>query len=331
VPAITFAATANCVRYVGGEVIFADVDPDTGLMTPGTFAAALARAGEAKAVFPVHMNGPCADMEAIAAFARARGLAIVEDASHALGTTYALRDGGRAAVGECRHSDLCVFSFHPVKTVAMGEGGALTAREAALARRLALLRTHGIERDADRFVDRDAATAPDGSINPWYQEQQLLGLNYRATDLQCALGLSQLAKLDRFKARRAALVARYRERLASLAPLARPLPVAPGVDPAFHLMVVLIDFAAAGTSRAAVMRRLRDAGVGSQVHYLPVYRHPFHAAGYGGQRLPGAEAYYARCLSLPLWVGLADADVDRVVDALAAALGAGARRAAGSR
>ncbi len=320
VPAVTFAGTANAVRHTGAEVVFADVDADTGLLTAATLTEALTRAGAGvRAVYPVHLAGQCVDMVAIGAICRPRGLALVEDAAHALGTVVSGPDGPEA-VGGGTVGDMTIFSFHAVKTVTTGEGGAVTTADAALAERVRLLRNHGIVRAPDGFRDRDLGFAPDGRPNPWYYEIAEIGFNYRLTDVQCALGLSQLAKLDRFVARRAALVERYRRVLAPLAPLVRPMPAVAGCRPGWHLFVALIDFAAAGVDRGTVMRRLADAGIGSQVHYMPLHLHPYYRERHGAQRLAGAEAYYARALSLPLHPGMEDADVDRVVAALGAAL-----------
>lgn len=326
VPTITFLATANAARYVGAEVIFADVDAETGLMTAETLTAALAGAGGApvRAVIPVHLGGQAAPMAEIAAVARGRGLAIAEDACHAVGTTYGVDRGAPVPVGACWHSDMAVFSLHPVKTMTMGEGGVITTAEETVARRLRRLRSHGMTAARADLVNDDLAFDASGEVNPWYYEMPEIGFNYRATDIQCALGLSQLRKLDRFIARRRALVDRYDGQLAPLAPTVRPVGRVAGVAAAWHLYGVLIDFLAAGTTRGAVMRRLRDAGIGSQVHYIPVHEQPYYRRRYGRRRLPGAEAYYARALSLPLFPAMADEDIDRVVDALRQALEDGA-------
>lgn len=318
VPSITFAATANAVRYVGGEVIFADVDPSTGLMRAQHFEAALKRADSRKlrAVIPVLLGGQGADALEIAEIASKRGIKVVEDASHAIGGNYRTR-GREFTVGACGHSDLTTFSFHPVKTVAMGEGGAVTTNSKSYARRLSRLRTHGIERDPDHFIDRNMAFAGDGMANPWYYELQELGFNYRATDIQCALGASQLRKLRRFVQRRAELVARYDNLLAKKVPAARPIGRTLGFAPGWHLYVVQIDFAALGRDRAEVMRALHERGIGTQVHYVPLHRQPYYRARYGEQSLPGAERYYATALSLPLFPDLKDCEQDRVVAALA--------------
>jgi UDP-4-amino-4,6-dideoxy-N-acetyl-beta-L-altrosamine transaminase len=318
VPSMTFLATANAARFVGAEVAFADVDPDTGLLTEATLAAALERAKRAgrsvKAVSAVHLAGRTAPMRAIAALAD--GLHVVEDACHALGTTY--DDGGsQARVGDGRHGTVATFSFHPVKTIAVGEGGMVTTNDAALAARIRLARNHGMTRDPDAFGDLAAALSPDGKINPWYYEMQEPGYNYRLPDILCALGLSQLAKLARFVARRRALAAHYDAALAPLAPLVRPVPPVAGCNPALHLYVVLIDFEGIGLTRGQVMARLRARGIGSQVHYIPVHRQPYYRNRYGDLALPGAESYYRRALSLPLFPSMSDADVTRVVDAIA--------------
>ena len=321
VPSMTFLATANAARFTGAEVIFTDVDPDTGLMRADDLAAALdANTGaRIKAVFPVHMAGQTEDMEAIAEIAGSRGLPIVEDACHALGTTRR-RSGGDRPVGCCDWSDMATFSFHPVKTIACGEGGMVTTKDDDLAARLKLLRNHGMSRDASAFSRPEDAFDENGSANPWYYEMAETGFNYRLSDIHAALGLSQLGKLDLFAARRRALAARYDAALLEFAPLLRPIGRTGGCEPAWHLYPVLIDFDALSIDRAALVARLRDTGIGTQVHYIPVHWQPYYRERNGAQSLPGAEAYYRRTLSLPLYPAMTDADVDRVVEALALAL-----------
>jgi dTDP-4-amino-4,6-dideoxygalactose transaminase len=308
VPSITFLATANCARYVGAEVVFADVDPQSGLMTPDTLAEAMGRLGgrRLRAVNPVHLRGDAVELPALAALAAEAGAVLVEDAPHALGTT-ATFGNVTETIGDVRHAAMATFSFHPVKTIATGEGGMVTTNDAALAERLRTLRSHGMVR-------------PQGA-DPWWYEMPEPGFNYRLPDILCALGLSQLAKLPRFAARRRALAAAYEAKLAPLAPLVRPAARPAWSDPVLHLMTVLIDFDAAGRSRREVVEALKAKGVGSQVHYIPVHRQPYYRGLYGDLRLPGAEAWYARCLSLPLYPGMADSDVDRVIAALREALG----------
>jgi len=307
-PTTTFLATANCARYVGAEVVFADVDPLSGLMTPATLEDALDRLGgrRLRAVLPVHLRGDAAELPALARLAAGAGAVLVEDAAHALGTAMDF-GAGPETVGDGRRSAMTTFSFHPVKTIATAEGGMVTTSDHRIAERLRRLRSHGM-------------TRPDGGPAWWYEMPEI-GFNYRLPDVLCALGLSQLAKLDRFAARRRALAAAYAAALAELAPLVRPAVSPAWSRPVPHLMTVLIDFEAAGRDRAAVIEALRARGVGSQVHYIPVHRQPYYAERYGPLDLPGAEAWYARCLSLPLYPAMTEADVARVVEALKAALG----------
>ena len=307
-PSITFLATANCARYVGADVVFADVDPDTGLMTPETLAQAIARVGDRRlrAVLPVHLRGDACDLPGLEALARDAGAVLVEDAPHAVGTTMTFGNTSEI-VGDVRHSAMATFSFHPVKTIATGEGGMITTNDPAIAARLKVLRSHGMVR-------------PEG-CDPWWYEMPEPGFNYRLPDILCALGLSQLKKLPRFAARRRALGAAYAEALAPLAPVVRIADQPAWSDPVLHLMVALIDFEAAGKSRRDVVEALKARGVGTQVHYIPVHRQPYYRRLYGELNLPGAEAWYARCLSLPLYPGMEDGDVAMVAAALKDVLG----------
>ncbi len=325
VPAVTFLATANAARYVGAEVAFADVDPDTGLMGPEQAAAAMERAERAgwrvRALAPVHFAGQTADMAGLGALGARHGLALIEDACHAIGSVDLMPDGRALPVGSGAFGTLTAFSFHPVKTIAAGEGGAVTTNDPDLAARLRRFRNHGMERDPAEFEDREAAFDESGSANPWYYEMAEPGFNYRLTDIHSALALSQLTRLDAFVERRRRLMDLYAERLAPLAPLVQPAVRVPWCRPAWHLCAVRIDFAAAGRTRARVMADLRARGIGTQVHYIPVHRQPYWRKRCGDLALPGADAHYARTLSLPLFPAMADADVDRVAAALAETLG----------
>jgi UDP-4-amino-4,6-dideoxy-N-acetyl-beta-L-altrosamine transaminase len=324
VPTMTFAATANAARLAGAEIVFADCDPDSGLLQLVHFEAALAqskRTGKrAAAVFPVDLAGQCADLETLAACARHEGLAIVEDSCHALGTRYQRHDTSWTTVGGCADSDITVFSFHPVKNIAAGEGGAALTRMPDLARRLAMFRNHGVNRDAAQFSDKEAGFES-AQANPWYYEMTALGLNYRLSDINCALAKSQLGKLEQFAAARRRLAARYDAQLAAFAPLLRPIARSVHCRPAWHLYSVLIDFDQSGTTRGQLMRALEERGIRTQVHYIPVHRHPYYRDRYGALSLPGAEAYYRRTLSLPLFAGMDEDDVDYVVENIAGLLG----------
>lgn len=316
VPSITFLATANAIRMTGAEVVFADVDGGTGLMTPQTLDEAVSRSRAAglslKVCVPVHLNGKLCDVPALADLASRWQARIVEDACHALGI---------GDIGACRHSFAACFSTHPVKAITTCEGGVVTTRDAEAAHRMRSLRSHGMEREPERLQARDLATE-DGSVVPWYYEMQALGWNYRLPDVLCALGRSQLAKLPAFQQRRRHLARLYDDLLAPLAPLVKPVH-RDGSAHGWHIYAVQIDFAAAGVSRRKVMEYLRDKGIGSQVHYQPVHQQPYYRDRYGDMKLPGSEAYYARCLSLPFHPGLTEDDPARVVEALAGPLGRG--------
>jgi UDP-4-amino-4,6-dideoxy-N-acetyl-beta-L-altrosamine transaminase len=318
VPTLTFLASANCARYAGAEVIFADVNPDTGLMEAGHLAAALERApkGSVKAVIPVHLAGQCCDTPAIAKLATSHGIAVIEDACHAVGGIAP----DNSIVGSCAASVATCFSFHPVKTVATGEGGAVTTNDAKLDSAMRTIRNHGMVRQPKEPIMPEYGLGADGQPNPWYYEMPDVGWNYRLSDIHAALGRSQLRKLPAFVAQRATLVARYDAAFAKHANRIRPLSRVGG-KPGWHLYVVQIDFAAIGKDRASVMRTLSARGIGTQVHYLPVHLQPYYQRRYGRQTLPGAESYYASCLSLPLFPTMTDADVDRVVNTLTDVIG----------
>jgi UDP-4-amino-4,6-dideoxy-N-acetyl-beta-L-altrosamine transaminase len=316
VPAITFLSTATAARMCGAEVIFADVDPSTGLMTPETFLEALAAApGPVKVALPVHLGGRLADMAGLGAVAGEAGVLLVEDCAHAIGSRR-----GEERAGACARSAASCFSFHPVKTIAAGEGGAVTTNDGELAARIGRLRNHGVTRDEALLTDADLSLNDEGQRHPWSYEQLELGFNARMTDLEAALALSQLGKLDRFIGRRAALAAAYDRMLTPLAPWVRPVQAGADEAPSLHLYQVLIDFGAIGKSRDQVVRSLVEQGIGCQVHYIPLYRQPYFKARYGPMRLTGAEAFYAAVLALPLFPAMADGDVERVLRALAATL-----------
>ncbi len=319
VPAVTFLATATAARFCGADVIFADVDPRTGLMSADHLEAAIAGTrGAPRAVLPVHLGGRLCAMPYIAAVAHAAGAVVVEDACHALGG----RDDSGAAIGACAHSDAAAFSFHPVKTLATGEGGMVTCNDSVRAERMRRLANHGVTKEVDMFRDEALSLDEAGEPNPWSYEQIELGFNYRMNEMEAALGLSQLSKLDIFVSRRHKLAALYDAALEPLRPAVEAI-LDRGGGAALHLYQVLIDFEALGVDRATAMRRLAALGVHTQVHYIPVYRQPYFRARYGVQRLPGAEAFYDRVLALPLFPAMRDGDVKRVVAALADALGLG--------
>jgi UDP-4-amino-4,6-dideoxy-N-acetyl-beta-L-altrosamine transaminase len=308
VPTLTFLATANVVRMAGAEVVFADVDPNTGLLTAETFEAAIATKknnGRVRAAIPVHLNGQICDLRILEQIANKHQIALVEDACHAL---------GERNVGATEHSVAACFSTHPVKAIATGEGGVVTTAEENFAARLRQLRSHGMTRTPSNFKNTDLAFS-NGTPNPWYYEMQEIGWNYRLPDVLCALGISQLRKLDRFATRRREIAALYERLLMPLASAIRPVSGANAVH-GWHLYAVRIDFQSLGIKRAHFMKALREEGIGTQVHYIPVHKQPYYRQLYGEISLPGADAYYQGCLSLPLFPSMSDEDVERVVSAL---------------
>jgi UDP-4-amino-4,6-dideoxy-N-acetyl-beta-L-altrosamine transaminase len=309
---ITFVASANCALYCGAKVDFVDIDPLTSNLCAKALERKLAvaeREGHLpKVVVPVHMCGLPCDMEAIHHLARRYGFKIVEDASHAIGGRYK-----GEPVGSCRYSDITVFSFHPVKIITTAEGGTAVTRDAALAERMARLRSHGITRDASQMTHE-----PDG---PWYYQQIELGFNYRMTELQAALGASQMQRLDEYVARRHRLARRYDSLLADL-PLAVPRGHPDGHS-ALHLYVIRLDLERIAVGRREVFNSLRDQDIGVNVHYIPVHTQPFYRKmGFQPGQFPEAECYYAQAISLPMYATLNEAQQDRVVSALRKALAA---------
>ena len=299
--AITFAASANCAAYVGATPRFADIDPVTWNVSAQTLAAGLTE--RTRAVVPVHFTGlplPMAELRA----AVGPDMTIIEDAAHAVGAYT-----GDEIVGACRHSDMAIFSFHPVKGFTTGEGGLVTTRDERLRDELAKFRTHGITPGDD----------PDDGA--WFQEQHLLGFNYRLTDLQAALGSSQLRRLEDFIVRRNAIADRYRAAFEGYAPLRMPAAAPGGGRHAHHLFVVHCHDGA--PARRALYEGLREREIFAQVHYVPVYRHPYYRETYGYERglCPAAEDYYAGCLSLPCFPDLTEDEQDVVVTAVKEILG----------
>jgi UDP-4-amino-4,6-dideoxy-N-acetyl-beta-L-altrosamine transaminase len=307
---VTFVATANAALYCGADVRFVDIDPASYVLDLDRLAEDLTQAERAgrlpKIVVPVHLAGQSCDMERLAGLARRYGFKVVEDASHSIGARY-----HDQPVGDCRFSDICVFSFHPVKIITTAEGGAATTRDAELARKMELLRSHGIT--------RDPALMHNSPHGPWYYEQVALGYNYRMTDLQAALGASQMTRLADFIAARHARRAVYDRDLQGL-DLQLPFQAA-GQHSALHLYPILVN-ATSRLDRAALFAALRAAGIGVNMHYLPVYRQPYYVArGFAQDQCPVADDYYARALSIPLYATLSPADQAHVIATLHQLLG----------
>jgi UDP-4-amino-4,6-dideoxy-N-acetyl-beta-L-altrosamine transaminase len=307
---ITFVASANCGLYCGATVDFVDIDPRTYNLCPIALERKLIDAERAgclpKIVVPVHLCGQPCDMQRLCELADRYGFRLVEDASHAIGGKYK-----GEPIGNCRYSDITVFSFHPVKIITTAEGGMAMTDDEQLALRMNLLRSHGITRDPGLMTQE-----PDG---PWYYQQIALGFNYRMTDIQAALGLSQMERIDAFLERRNTLADRYDHLLADL-PLTTPWQH-PDSYSARHLYVVRLKLDRVPAGHRSVFEKLRAQGIGVNLHYIPVYSQPYYRdLKHANQDFPEAERYYSEAISLPLYPGLTDAEQDQVVEALRKAI-----------
>ena len=298
----TFLSSANCMIYNGIKPVFADIDSQTYNIDPVEIEKLIT--DKTKLLIPVHFAGLSCDMEKISKIAKKDGLHVIEDAAHAIGSQYA--DG--SYVGNCKYSDMTVFSFHPVKTITTGEGGAVTTNNEKLYKKLLMLRSHGTTKDPELLTVNPG---------PWYYEMHMLGFNFRMTDMQGALGYSQLQKLPFFKARRREIVAKYNQAFSDMKYLKTPYEP-PNICSCFHLYVTQVDFNALGKSRSCVMQELKEKGVGTQVHYIPVPIQPYYKEkfGYKNGDYPKAEAYYEKELSLPLYPGMSDVDVNLVINSI---------------
>ena len=288
----TFLASANCLLYNNIKPIFADINPDTYNIEPNEIGKKITP--NTKVIIPVHFAGLSCDMERI-------NIRVIEDAAHAIGSCYA--DG--SPVGNCKYSDITVFSFHPVKTITTGEGGAITTNDESLYKRLLQLRSHGVTKDTESLTQNPG---------PWYYEMHSLGFNYRMTDMQAALGYSQLLKLEHFRERRQSIVDRYNEAFDGIPHIKLPYRNFEQIS-CFHLYVLQIDFEKIGITRKDFMKKLVDKGIGTQVHYIPVHTQPYYKKHYGYKTgdYPIAEQYYEMALSLPLHLSMTDVDVDKVI------------------
>jgi len=306
---ITFVSSANAARYCGGDVLFADIDSETINMSPVALREVLSRNSNVKAVIPVHFAGLPCDMVAIKNLADNAGAVVIEDAAHALGATYP--NGKR--VGCCENSLMTIFSFHPVKAIAAGEGGMITTNDEATYRKLIRSRSHGINKlDDPLLVEAEAFT--DGEQNPWYYEMQELGFHYRITDIQCGLVLSQLKKLDSFISRRRELVKNYDLAFTKMNNFLASAQTTGRDQSGHHLYVLRIDFKKFALTRSQVMKKLKEYGIGSQVHYIPVPIHPYYKKlGYNMNDYPNAQDYYIEALSIPLFHDLTSDEQKKVI------------------
>lgn len=291
---LTFAASANCVLYCGGTPVFADVDPKTYNIDPEDIRRKIT--DRTKAIIAVHLAGQPCDMDAIHSIAREYGLIVIEDGAHALGSVYKGKKVGSM-------SDMTTFSFHPVKPITTGEGGMIVTDNEDFYKKMILFRSHGITRDDSMMTRNDG---------PWFYQQFDLGYNYRITDIQCALGCSQMKKLDRFLARRKEIVARYNEAFADCDNIITPYQLS-DTESGWHLYIVQVK----NCDRRQVFENMREKGIGVNVHYIPVYMHPYYQEhGYENVHCANAEEIYSHIISLPLYPGLTFEQQDYVIDAL---------------
>ena len=306
---ITFVASANCALYCGATIDFVDIDPLTYNLSIERLSEKLSDAKKSgrlpKVVIPVHLSGQSCSMEGIFKLSQQYGFRVIEDASHAIGGRYQ-----NQPIGNCRYSDITVFSFHPVKIITTGEGGMAVTNSSVFAKKMRLLRSHGITRD-----EGDMENVPDG---PWYYEQIQLGFNYRMTDIQAALGVSQMARVDAYVAQRHEIAARYDKLLVGL-PL--QVPVHDQDYSAFHLYVIRLKLDLIGRTHHDVFVSLREQGIGVNLHYIPVHTQPYYREmGFAYGDFPEAERYYCEAISLPIYPGLSDNDINKVMEALKVAI-----------
>lgn len=295
---VTFAASANCALYCGAKPVFADIKADTYNIDPEQIEQKITE--KTRAVIPVHFTGQPCEMEEITRIAKKHGLLVIEDGAHALGAAYKNQKIGSV-------SDMTIFSFHPVKHITTAEGGMVLTDDEGLYRKLSLYRTHGITRNADWMEETpDFLTGQEGA---WYYQQTELGYNYRISDMQCALGITQMKKLERFVARRKEIAARYDKAFADEEGIITPKQQE-GCDNSYHLYVIQVT----KRPRKEVFEALRAAGIGVNVHYIPVYKHPYYQHhGYADVCCPNAETYYSRAISLPMYPLLTDKEQERVI------------------
>lgn len=302
----TFVASANCARYCLADVDFVDIDPRTYNLSILALEQKLIQAAQSntlpKVILPVHFAGQSCNMESIAALAKTHGIYVIEDASHALGGSY---HGHK--VGACKFSDMAIFSFHPVKMITTGEGGMIVTDRLDLYQKLKQLRSHGIVQDPSLMAKKNP--------NPWDYEQQTLGFNYRLTDIQAALGLSQLQRLDQFVTRRQALSNRYQDKLQDL-PIQQPIALS-STQSSHHLYVIRLKLDKIDRSKQEIFTMLRERGIGVQIHYIPVHTQPYYRElGFDWGDFPEAESYYQEAISLPIHYDLSDEEQSYIIQTL---------------
>jgi len=322
---ITFIADANVVRLVGAQIEFSDIILSSGNIDLKKIRSLLERRPEIRVLLLVHFAGHPLDMIEMGKIAEDFDVKIIEDGCHALGARYLDKNGRLRNVGSCEHSIMTTFSFHPIKSITTGEGGAITTNSLKLYRRLLKLRSHGVTKEPDDFLNVDLSTTVIDGVsvtNPWYYEMHELSTNYRLTDFQCALGLSQLSRIDLMIESRNRIANAYYEELSrSLRDVVTPLTVDHGIRHAYHLFVVRINFSRIAGGRAAIMRFMMDKGIQTQVNYLPIYHHPYYRRYLNEPpTMVSAETYYSECLSLPIFPSMTSSDVIEILNCLREAI-----------
>ena len=325
---ISFVASSNCILYLQGKPVFADIKEDTYNINPEEIEKKIT--SKTKAIIPVDFTGQPVNLERIYQIAKKHSLVVIEDASHALGAKYRLM-GKWVKVGSCAHSDMTTFSFHPVKNITTGEGGAVTTNNEEFYEKLLLFRNHGITKNPDRFINKDLAFGFTSYVlrltshvsrltshlsPPWYYEMQELGYNYRLTDFQCVLGISQLKKLNKFLEKRKQIVKKYNRAFKEVEEIIIPYEK-PDVKSAWHIYVIRLKLNKLKASRREIFETLRKKNIGVQVHYIPIYYQPYYEKlGYKKGICPKAEKYYEEAITLPLFPGMKEKDVGSVINAV---------------
>ena len=318
---ISFVASANCAKFVGAEVVFADIDSKTACISPKfckrLLEEAVSDGNPIKAVVTVDLAGHPCDMEAFAQLKAEYGFTWIQDSCHSLGASWADKEGRVWQIGESEKPDMTVFSFHPVKNITTGEGGAIVTHSEILDANLKQFRTHGITKNSALFLNKKDSISSEGEINPWYYEMQSLGYNYRMTDIQAALGTSQIKRLKKYILRRNEIIDIYKQKLCKLNNISF-IQADKNIYHAYHLAVLKIDFVAVGKTRAKVMNELKLKGIGTQVHYTPIPMMPFYVQNNNCNLsdFPNALDYYNTALSIPCFPTMTDEDVNRVCKAI---------------
>ena len=316
VPAITFVATANAAIMCGANVIFADVDPQTGISERKNFEEAYNKAKnkglKVKAFVTVHLNGQSSNIDEIYNFAKKEKIFLIEDACHALGTQYLVKKK-KVKVGSCEYSDIATFSFHPVKNITTGEGGMVNTKHEWINQKINLLRNHGIVRDQNFFKNRNNGMGSNNTKNMWYYEMQCLGYNYRLSDISSALGISQLKKLKRFIKKRKEIVLYYDHFFKKKSKLLNPILKKKNSITSWHLYVLQIDFKKLNIPKNIFFKKMRDLGINCQVHYIPLNKQPFYQS-FSNDIFFGSEDYYNKSFSIPLHYSLNKKDVKFIAE-----------------